>query len=202
MAGRTETIDCVVAAIGRVAITRSDVVHEYRMEQFLATGRPQVGLPSVSGLQQARTRLIDQRLLAEEIGSYPANDALLRAAALKQIAGLRARFKGAGEFHSALRSLGVTENQLAARLERDQRILLMISSRMRPAAVVSQSEIQDYYERTFLPKVSRLGQGAPPPLTAVEGQIREILVQENINRQLNQWVKELGARRRVRILSP
>jgi len=176
------------------------VIKEYQMEQFLGSGRVPSQLPDAIALDQSRTRLIDQKLLAGEISSYLVNPALLREAALKQVAELRARFKTGAEFQSALRLLGVTQTQLRKRLERDQHILLMINTRMRPAAVVSQNEIQDYYERTFLPKASRLGRGAPLSLSAVQNQIREILVQEKINRLLDEWLKELREEHQVRIL--
>jgi len=198
---RTETVDRVVASVGQAGITRSDVIKEYRMEQFLGSGRVPSQAPDAGALDQSRARLIDQKLLAGEISSYPVNAALLYGAALKQVADLRARFKSDDDFRSALRSLGVTQTQLRSRLERDQHILLMINARMRPAAVVSQNEIQDYYEKTFLPKASRLGRGVPPTLSAVQNQIREILVQEKINRLLNGWLKELRDERQVRILS-
>ncbi|HLI30314.1 MAG TPA: hypothetical protein VKV79_04345 [Terriglobia bacterium] len=200
MNARTETVDRVVASVGRSGITRSDVIKEYQMEQFLGSGRVPSQLPDAIALDQSRTRLIDQKLLAGEISSYLVNPALLREAALKQVAELRARFKTGAEFQSALRLLGVTQTQLRKRLERDQHILLMINTRMRPAAVVSQNEIQDYYERTFLPKASRLGRGAPLSLSAVQNQIREILVQEKINRLLDEWLKELREEHQVRIL--
>ena len=191
----------MVASIGHVGITRTDAINEYRVEQFLANGRVLSGALPASAIEQARTRLIDQQLLASEVSSYPASAVLLRRDALKQIAELRARFRSGRDFRLALRSLDVTLTQLCGRLERDQHILFMINARMRPAAAVSQREIQAYYEKTFLPEFSRLGRGVPPSLQAVQNRIREILVQKKINERLDARLKELSRERQVRILS-
>ncbi|MGH9453814.1 MAG: hypothetical protein ACRD2O_07580, partial [Terriglobia bacterium] len=42
---QAQTLDRVVAAVGRTAITESDVLQEYRLEKFLDDGRVPVDLP-------------------------------------------------------------------------------------------------------------------------------------------------------------
>ncbi len=191
-------MDRVVASIGTVAITEHDVREEYRIEQFLGTGRAPTGTASASALKTARSRLLDQMLLEDESRAYPVNATAIHSAASKQMADLRAKFKSEREFQSALRAAGVTQQQLMARFEREQRILAVINTRLRPTATVSDKEISDYYEKTFLPQTERLRKEAPP-LSAVRGQIREILVQEKINTLLNKWIKRLRTERRVRL---
>ncbi|HVB28714.1 MAG TPA: hypothetical protein VNG91_02770, partial [Terriglobia bacterium] len=61
-----ETLDRVVASIGNNAITRSDVVEEYRFERFL-DGKPPVGTPGQDERQAVLGRLISQNLLTSQM---------------------------------------------------------------------------------------------------------------------------------------
>jgi peptidyl-prolyl cis-trans isomerase SurA len=195
---QTQTVDQVVAAIGNFAITHSDVVREYRIETFEAEGRVPSVPPDAPAFPAVRTRLIDQKLLEQQLPNYPAPSAEFRKKAMDQMHSIRGKCKSEAGYLEALRSLGLTEAGFLGRLEQQQHILMMIDERLRPAATVTSREIDEYYHQTFLPEFARSVHGAPPPLSEVDDKIRGILVEKKINQMLAEWLAELRRSAHVR----
>jgi len=105
-----EILDRVVASIGDVAITQSDVESEYRLERFL-DGQWPPPPPDSKTLDQVRERLVHQKLLlAEENQNLPRDPALENTAA-EELDGLRKRFSSEPDFESALHSLHMEKNR-------------------------------------------------------------------------------------------
>jgi hypothetical protein len=196
-----ETVDRVVAVIGNNGITESDVIQEYRFEAFAAGRSLPASLPDAAAFGKAESRLIDQKLLEQQLANYPEDRNVVREKADEQMDRVRKHFKDFAQFDAALRSLGLTRAQFLSRLEQQQHILMMIDNRLRPAAAVEPRDIQTYYHKTFLPEFHRRYGGDPPPLSQVQDRIREILVQEKINRLLQQWLGELKQDEHVQILT-
>jgi hypothetical protein len=195
-----EVMDRVVASIGNVAITQSDVESEYRLERFL-DGQWPPPPPDSKTLDQVRERLVHQKLLLEEeIQNLPHDPALEKAAA-GALDELRKRFPSQQDFDSALHSLHIDEKQILSVLVDQQRILRIIEQELRPAAAPDPSEVESYYHDVFTPEYSRTHGPPAPPLAEVDGQIREILVQKKIDGLLAQWLEELSPNRRVRFHS-
>jgi hypothetical protein len=190
-----------VASVDNVAITRSDVEREYELEALLDGGRAPKARPDAATFEGVLNRLIDQKLLAQEARAEGPEPARVRAVAAGRLAELRKKFPSAQGFDSALRSLGMNEQQLLEALENQERTLEMINLRLRPAASPDRTEIEAYYRQTFLPEYARRGRGAPPALREVEGQIREILVQKKIDAQLSEWLKGLRSTHKVKLYS-
>ena len=88
---RAEILDRVVASIGDVAITQSDVEREYRLERFL-DGQWPAPPPDSKKLEQVRERLTDQKLLLEEETQDSCHDAALEKTAAEELDGVRKRF--------------------------------------------------------------------------------------------------------------
>ena len=197
--GWAQTLDRVVASVGDVAITESDVVREYGLEILIQEGKLPNTPPDAATLDRVRDRLIDQTLLAQETRAEGLEWPGARSAAQQRLAEVRKRFSSAKAFDSALRSLGMSENQFLEVLAAQQRTLRLIEQRLRPAASPGQAEIQTYYRETFLREYAKRSPGAPPRLAEVESQIREILVQKRINEQLTAWLEELRSSRKVKL---
>lgn len=196
---QTITLDRVVATVNGVPLTASDVTRECAIEALLS-GRSGPEDPTPAERSAALARLIDQKLLARELGNYRFEKKAESSQAEKQIAEIRGRFKSEVALTQALRSLGYNESQLLNRLEEQDEILEMIDRRLRPAAAVSPKDVADYYRETFVPDYVHEHSGAPPPLTATESRIREILTQKRINALLDGWLAELRKENNVRIL--
>ena len=195
-----EVLDSVVASVGNIAITESDVEREYRVERFLDGEWPP---PQADGntLKQVRERLAYQKLLSlEEAAGRPESEELEKAAA-ERLQNVRQRCDNEEQFQAALQALGMNEPQLHEQLVEQQRILQLIDQHLRPAAAPGPEEVKAYYRETFAPEYARRnGRPAPPP-GEVESQIRELLVQKRIDQLLAKWLEELMPSRRVRFHS-
>jgi hypothetical protein len=71
--------------------------------------------------------------------------------------------------------------------------------RVRPLVRVSRAEVDEYYTSTLTPQVLKQGQ-TPEPLEAVTPRIRELLVEQNMNREIEKWLENLQAQSHVQIL--
>lgn len=195
---RAETLDRVVASVGDSAITERDVIEEYHFERFL-DGHPPAGTPSQKERRAVLNRLISQALLAGQLqrpGREPKNGVKNAEDTLKSV---RDTFSSQQAYRSALQSLGMTEQEVLKRLEMYQRTLQMIDNRLRPTALPDPKEVEDYYQKTFVPEYAKGHSGPPPPMDKVRGQIREILVQKKMNALLEKWLDRLKSTHRVTI---
>ncbi len=200
LAGQGEVVDRVVVTIGETAITQSDVEREYLFERFL-DGQWPAAPPDTAALEQARDRLTYQRLLEIEGEATRTDLADPEGSASERLQDLRTRYGQGDRFESALRELGITEQQLLDRLAEQAQILRVIDQRLRPAASPTPAEIANYYRQVFLPSYAQRGQDAAPALAEVENQIREILVQKSIDELLTKWLHNLEAGHRVKFHS-
>jgi SurA N-terminal domain len=196
-AASRRTIDRVVASVDGAPITQSDVEAEYRTEVFLEDGRVPSMLPDAKTLSQILERLIDQKILMGEVAAEHMNSAASQQRAEQTLADLRNQFSGGEAFQAALRSLGLNEHDLLARIEEQESILRFVDQRMRPLVSVGHDEIEAYYRTTFLAEWAKKSKESTPALADVEAQIQEILVQRKIDQQLEVWLKELRAAHHV-----
>jgi hypothetical protein len=195
-----EVLDRVVASIGDLAITQSDVEREYRLERFL-DGQWPPPFPDNKTLEQARDRLVFQKLLLEEETQDLSLDPALEKTADEELDGVRKRFPSEQDYQSTLRSLHMDEKQILTTLIDQQRILRIIEQRLRPAAAPATTDVASYYRDVFTPEYTQKHGPPVPPLAEVEGQIQEILVQKRIDELLASWLEELGPSRGVRFYS-
>ena len=197
---RAEILDRVVASIGDVAITQSDVEREYRLERFLEGEWP-APAPDSKTLEQVRERLTDQKLLLEEETQDSSHDAALEKTAAEELDAVRKGFSSDSDYQSALHALHMDEKQILTTLVEQQRILRIVELRLRPAAVPGTTDVESYYRDVFTPEYTQTHRSAVPPLTEVQGQIQEILVQKKIDQLLASWLEELKPSRAVRFHS-
>ena len=154
-----QTLDRVVASIGNVAITASDVEQEYRFERFLdANGLHPRPLPPPS--PSAREHLTYQVLLTREENPGPAEKAESEKSAAKRLAALRKEFAQPEEFQRALKELGMNETELLARIAQQELVLRLIDQRLRPAASPSDDAVAEYYRSTFVPEFQKKNAGS------------------------------------------
>jgi hypothetical protein len=196
-----QTLDRVVASAGDVAITASDVTNECRFESFLNAQWPPPA-PDSEALAGARERLADQILLTREENPGTGERKVSETVASARLATLRMEFVPPQKFHQALAELGMTEAEVVARITQDMLVLRLIDERLRPGAFPSDNAIAEYYDLTIVKEFHRQnGNAAVPPLSEVDDQIREVLIQKRINELLNQWIAELKLTFRLRIHS-
>jgi hypothetical protein len=193
-----ETLDRVVASIGHLAITASDVEQEYRFERFLDAQWPPPP-PDAAQIAEARERLTNQIVLTQEENPRPTDRAESEKSAALRLDALRKQYVHPEDYQQALKDLGMTEAEVAARVAQEELMLRLIDQRLRPAASPSDEEVADYYRSTFVPTFQKKNGGATaPPLSEVADQIREVLTQKRINELLDQWIEELKPTTNVR----
>jgi hypothetical protein len=166
---------------------------------MLLDGKVVRTVPDGQTLALVRDRLIEQKLLAEEAAeerTEPVDPTVRTTASLHEV---RQHFRSDEAFQSALRSLGLDEQQLAARMALQENTLRRIEQRFRPSAWPAGAEIEAYYRDVFVPELARQSQAAPPALSEVEDKIREILVEKKIDDLLGTWLKEMKSTRRVKV---
>jgi hypothetical protein len=71
--------------------------------------------------------------------------------------------------------------------------------RVRPLVTVSRAEVEDYYNSTLTPQVIAQGQ-TPEALEALRPKIRELLVEQKMNQEMEKWLKTLRDQSRVQVL--
>lgn len=187
--------------MGDVAITASEVQHEYRLECFL-DGRWPPPAPNAATLAHVRERLAYQVLLRREDSPEAGDQLESKKAAEVRLGTIRKGFARNQDFQAALQSLGLTEAEVLARIVEEDHLLHLVDQRLRPAASPSEDAVSDYYRQTLVPEFQKKNPGAaPPPFTEVEDQIREVLTEKRINELLDQWIEELKPTSRVRFHS-
>jgi hypothetical protein len=66
---------------------------------------------------------------------------------------------------------------------------------------IAPAQIDDYYKNTMIP-VYQKEKMTPPPESSVADRIREILLQQQVNKVLDDWLTSLRAQGSVRVLKP
>ena len=71
-----------------------------------------------------------------------------------------------------------------------------LDSRFRPAVQIDPKEVEDFYQTAIVPRARARGQ-EPPSLDEARDSVQEALVQNGINQQAEQWLKESRLRLRI-----
>lgn len=177
-AAQVELVDRVVAIVNGEPITLS----EAREVISLAPG----SAPAPT-LGEAVERLIAARLMEREARRYPAEPPAPEEAEATFRA-LQERFDDPDHYRATLLRLGIREDYLRRRIERELRVDRYLDRRFGPLVQVNRREVEQYYREVLLPD---LPPGAQPPLEQVEGSIRRILAERDRNRRIAAWVEEL-----------
>jgi len=186
-------LDRMAVIVGKHVIKTSDIDWDLRVTEFL--NRQPLNF-SEQVKRQSAERLIDQEIIRQEIvtGTYtrpPDSDAAALEAQLQ-----RDRFGGsAPALRGALHRYGITEDQLRAQLLWQLTVLRFIDQRFRPAVIVTDEEIRNYYDQHLAELLRRYPQDQS--FEALEPKVRSLLEGERINESFNQWLE--GARKRTRI---
>lgn len=178
-------IDRVAVVVGNAIIKDSDIERDIRVVSFL-NGQP---LTFTAGARKAAAgRLLDQVFIRREIrlGDYaPAtlSDAEKQLSVIKQD-----RFEKPGSYEAALKRYGTTDLELRTQFQWQLTVLRFIDVRFRPAAYVSDAEIETYYrEHTAALKRQYPGKAT---LNDLREDIRGILQGEKVNQLFFNWLDE------------
>lgn len=200
-AEKGEVVDKLVAVVNNDIILESDIDEEERFTKLYPYGVTSGTTPR----EQALTRLIDRDLILQQI-RQPA-PVIDKAQVDTDEADLRkdlpecqhADCKSDAGWAKFLASAGFTEDELRARLRQRAEVLHFIEQRFRSGIRISDQQIEDFYTQTMLPQY-RKEHATPPSLDVLSPRIEELLLQQQVSKLLDQWLKSLRESGNVRIL--
>lgn len=177
-------VDQLVATVNNEAITQSDIVWALALNPEVANSS------SLSeNLSLMLEQIIDQRLLLSEANRLP-NLEFDKAEISQAITQLVKKFPNEEMFYQRLEKVGLTAEVLQ-QIFRDRLLILKyIDFRFRAFALVSELEIQQYYDERVKPKLAE-GKFSPPEKPSDEERklIEAILVEERVSRQIEQFLE-------------
>ena len=216
-----EIVDRVVAVVGNRMISWSDLLAEADYQAFLAGHPPMEPMESArkeslrqeslrqeslgqeslrqESLRQVLSRLIDQVLLEQSHDTFPFSPPE-NGETQGRLEEIRKRFPDPEAYRKALAQHKLTEAVLVRRLEREANLMAFVEYRLRPQVSLDPAQVERYYDETLVPELRRQGQAEAPALSEVRESIEEILVQQEISRRLEEWLRELRERVAVKIL--
>jgi hypothetical protein len=188
-----EIIDRLAVTVGRQAITQSDILTEIRLSAFLNRLPPDFGPAS---RKTAASRLVDRALFRSEmeIGRYPAPQPDEMESALADV---RKRFPNQEAYRKGLAEYGIEEKDLRRYLLEQLAVLRFIEARFGPAVQVLEADVLDSYNERFVKEWENRNKKPAPAFEEVRSKIEETLRAQQVDRLLENWLKE--ARERTRI---
>jgi hypothetical protein len=113
---------------------------------------------------------------------------------------LEKRFASPDAFQKAIVDAGLTESAVRRQLELQIFLSRFLDYKFRPAAQVSESEVQEYYNGEFTKLAQARGEQVPP-LDDVHADIRRLLTEKIINQRAEKWLDETRPRLRVEVFA-
>ncbi len=201
--GAQVTLDRVVAIVNGDLILESDVEADQRFAAFqpFNEARPMTREGLIN-------RLIDRALILQQMAlqpEAPITDAEVDA----ELALLRKSIPKCAAYHCQtdagwekfVADQGFTVEEVRERWRTRMQILRFIEERFRMGIRIEPSEIDDYYKTTMLPVYQKEGV-APPAEATLADRIQEILLQQRVDKLLDDWLTALRAQGSVTILKP
>jgi hypothetical protein len=182
---RAEIIDRVLAVVGSLVITQSDVTAATTLGLVNADAEK-----SADPVQAVLSKLVDRQLVLAEVNRYAPPDPTT-AAVDKEVAAVRARFPSEAAYAAALARTGMDDKQLRQFLHDDLRIREYLAQRF-TVPPPTEDEIDQYY-REHLGAFTRGGR--PAPLSDVRPDILGQLTSERRDALIEDWMS--GLRRRA-----
>lgn len=182
-----EVVDRIVARVENDVILLSDVRALSRYQRFL-DGKSETDA-------QILDRLIDQWIVRTEAdvshSPRPSEGDIDRG-----LTRVRDSFGSEQEYEARRKQAGLSGQDVRTMVASQLYLSNYLDSRFRPAVQIDPGEIEDFYKTTVVPRAKARGQ-EPPALDAARDSIQEALIQNGINQQTDQWLKESRLRLHV-----
>jgi hypothetical protein len=111
---------------------------------------------------------------------------------------------GSSEAYAAkLKDQGMTAAQVRQLLIRLLFVERYVDYKFRPTVQIETADVENYYRDNFVPALEKNNKSAPvPPLSEVEGQIRELLTQREISTLAAKWLDDTKSRLKIETALP
>lgn len=177
-------VDQLVATVNSDAITKSDLIWALVLNPKIKENSDLTeNLPII--LEQ----VIDQKLLLAEASRLPNLDPS-EIEISKAIGEVIKKFPSETVFYERVASVGLTADMLQKIFRERLLILKYVDFRFRAFAIITENEIQDYYDQRVKPKLA--AQNITPsekPSDEERKLIEAILVEERVNSQIEQFLE-------------
>jgi peptidyl-prolyl cis-trans isomerase SurA len=202
--GEEVTLDRVVAIVNGDLILESDVEEEERFAAFQPFSVEQFSR------DQFIERLIDRAVILQQMALQP-EPPITDAEVDAELSSLRKALPDCAAYHcdtdagwmKFIADHDFTLQELRDRWRRRMEVLRFIEERFRSGIfdTITPGLIDEYYQKTMLPAYQKQ-HVTPPPEATVADRIQEILLQQRVNKLLDDWLTALRAQGSVRILKP
>jgi hypothetical protein len=194
---QAEVVDRTIAVVNKHLMTWSDLDEQMRFEAL----ENERALRELGGAErrEAFEHLVQYSILRDQMqGTAPATSQEVEA----RIADVRAGWhveKDDAKWSATLIRYGLSEVELRELVTNQIEILKFMEFRVRPLVRVSRAEVDEYYTSTLVPQVMAEGQ-TPEPVEVMTQKIRELLVEQKMNREMEKWLENLRTQSQVLIL--
>ena len=196
-------LDRVVAVVNGDLILESDLDEEARMAAFQPLG----GQTSATR-EQLIERLIDRDLILQQIRLQP-QAAIEDAQVNAELGVLRKSIPACAAYgcetdagwEKFVAAQGFAVDELRERWRQRMEVLRFVEARFRMGVRISQAEIDAYYKGTLVPAYENEKATAPAEATIAD-KIQEILLQQQVDKLLDDWLTSLRAEGSVKIVKP
>ena len=179
-----QLLDRVVARVNGAPITLTDV------HAAIALGIVDA-MPGADQIAAAVQQLIDRQLMLAEVARFPPPEPPA-ADVEKQLAEYKAR--AGAQLSSIVQSTGLDEPRLRQMARDTVRIQAYLVQRFGTASVVTDEEVQQYYESH---RDAFTRNGRVLPLEDVEAEVRQRASAERRRATIAQWIRDLRGRAEV-----
>jgi peptidyl-prolyl cis-trans isomerase SurA len=202
-AGERVALDRVVAVVNGDLILESDLDEEARMAAFQPLGGQ-----TAATREELIERLIDRALILQQIRLQP-QVAIEDAQVDSELRVLRKSIpecvaygcETEAGWEKFVAAQGFTVEELRERWRQRMEVLRFIEARFRMGIRISQAEMDAYYMGTLVPAYEKEKVTAPAEAT-IAARIQEILLQQQVDKLLDDWLTSLRAEGSVKIVKP
>jgi hypothetical protein len=187
-------LDRVIVAVNQQPILQSDLDREIR----LAVLNPNLAFSQRPSPAQALDRLISRTLIEQQLAGQPLlPEEQIRQSVEQRMSELRAELPACARLNcktpqgwqAFLQESKLTEAEVESFLRLQAILLDFIGRRFRPGIRITRSQITAYYNESLLPQYSN--PALAPPLENVSQRIAEVLLEQEVNRLLDDWLATL-----------
>ena len=184
-------VDRIVAVVNEEVITLTDV----RIAEAFGLYAEEIEEGAEDPRSLILGRLIDQKVVIQLSGEDVLIEGEILEETLKQIT----QRLGTEEAEERLRQFGLDWEDLKNFLREKIAFETIISERFSKVNPVSLEEIEEYYQRSYVPAQREKGV-EPKPMMEILDEIESGIKQEKIEAQIKDWIKNLRERSDIQII--
>ncbi|MEW5977574.1 MAG: hypothetical protein AB1898_17410 [Acidobacteriota bacterium] len=189
---RAEIIDRIVATVNQQIITLSDVEREMVFQEIGIAPATEASPAAADKAGTARIThyLIQQLLMRQQIEQFPGLD-ISSQDIVRQKDQIRQRFESDQKWGEFLKQGHINEPDVERRIEWQLQVLRFLDYRFRQFVVIEPKEVEAFYQERLSQELKQPTPDTKPPLSEVEPLIRDFLIEEKLDQQVEEWLKNL-----------